>query len=456
MAEVSLEQAPRKARDLYEKGYAAMERGNLDYAMDMFMAALDLEPGLLRARKFLRAAQIKKKGIGNRLTHVLSMLQGVGTYLGAMSSINKKPLEALKGAEKLLRIDPLNMNFVKLYEQAAVAADLPEAAVLTLEVAREHNPKDAVLVERLGHLYLSVNDTHEARGCFEDLIKLRPKDQKALKALKDSAALDTMKSGGWEGAGSYRDVMKDQKEAVLLEQEAKSVKAASGTEALIEDTLSKIAKEPENVKYRRALGELYVRADRFEEAIEVLQQALDASGGADPELDRAIINARLSQLENAVAELREAGDTAAADAKEAEKNAFVFQAAQDRVKKYPNDLLFKYDLGVLLYERDRLNEAIQLFQASQRNPQRRIRSLYYLALCFKSKEQYDIATQQLQSAASELPGMDQTKKEILYELGQLMEVMGKPDEAATYYKQIYAVDIGFKDVADKIEKGLSG
>ena len=35
--------------------------------------------------------------------------------------------------------------------------------------------------------------------------------------FKDAAAIDTMQSGGWEGAGTYRDVMKDEKEAALFE-----------------------------------------------------------------------------------------------------------------------------------------------------------------------------------------------------------------------------------------------
>jgi hypothetical protein len=49
-----------------------------------------------------------------------------------------------------------------------------------------------------------------------------------------------------------------------------------------------------------------------------------------------------------------------------------------------------------------INEAIQQLQRAQQNPQRRIRSFYYLALCFKQKNQFDIAAEQLEKAASEL------------------------------------------------------
>ena len=35
MEEVTLDQIPRKTRDLYEKAMAALERGNASYALDM-------------------------------------------------------------------------------------------------------------------------------------------------------------------------------------------------------------------------------------------------------------------------------------------------------------------------------------------------------------------------------------------------------------------------------------
>ena len=97
-------------------------------------------------------------------------------------------------------------------------------------------------------------------------------------------------------------------------------------------------------------------------------------------------------------------------------------------------------------------EAIQQFQQSHKNPQRRIRSLYYLALCFKAKSQFDIASQQLEKARSELQLMDDTKKDILYELGTVYEAMGDAAKAVDLFKEIYSVDIGYRDVDDKIEK----
>jgi tetratricopeptide (TPR) repeat protein len=456
MAELSLEEAPRKLRDMYEKGFAAMERGNLDYAIDTFSNILALEPRLLKVRRFLRAAQVKhfkdKKGGG--ATHILSSIAGIGGVLSVSSSLKKDPLKALKASEKLLQADPLNKTFINLHVQAAEAAELPEAAILMLEVAREFYPRDIEILQKLGKLYLDNNLASKGREIFEILLSLKPNDPKFIKAYKDASAIDTM-SKGWTDAGSYRDVMKDTAEATRLEQEAKSVKSTKDLDVLIADSLAKIEKEPQNINYRRGLADLYVRDNRFDEALGTLQAAQELSGGADPQIDRAISAARLKQYDFKIAALQAAGDEENATEVENEKHIFELADAEERVKRYPNDLQFRYDLGVLYYQHDQLNEAIQQFQLAQRNPQRRNRALYFMGLCFKEKQQYDIALEQLQKAASELQIMDATKKDILYELGTIAEAMGDKLKAAQYYKEIYSVDISYKDIAQKIEKSYS-
>ncbi len=458
MAEITLEEAPRKMRDMHEKGFAALERGNTQYAMDTFMNVLDLEPRLLKARHFLRAAQVKefKAKKGGPITHAISSITGIGGVLSANAALKKDPLKALKISEKLLRSDPLNKLFINVHVQAALAADMPEVALLMLEVAREFYPKDFVILNRLGQLYLDNNLTAKGREVYEILLSLKPNDPTVVKAFKDASALDTMNKGGWSDAGSYRDVMKDADEATRLEQEAKAVKTSKDVDSLIEDSLKKIQKEPDTIHYRRALADLYIRAERMDEALQTLEEAQKMSGGADPQIDRAISNVKLKKFDTEMAELKKAGDTAAVEAKEQERAAFELSDAAGRVKRYPNDLQFRYEWGVLLYENGNINEAIQQFQQSQRNPQKRTRSLYYMALCFKQKQQYDIALEQLEKALSEMPTMDTTKKDTLYELGLICEAMDDKQKAVKYYKEIYSVDIGYRDIAGKIEQGYSG
>lgn len=454
MAEVLMENAPRKAREHFEKGMASFERGNLDYAMDMFLLALELCPGLLKARKFMRAAAVKKakQQKSSALSRAFGTLGGSGTLLKVQSLLKKKPEEALREAETLLRKDPLNATFLTTASQAAIAADMPEVAILNLELLKEHYPKDAKSLQWLAELYQEVNRMHDARLLYEELVRLKPADPEMVRRLKDATALDTMQKGGWNEATSYRDVMKDSKQAVLLEQQSKAVKTDRDVDNLIVETRAKVEREPQNVNYKRALAELLAKAGEYDEALSVLALAQQATGGADPQIDRLISTIRLEQFDHAIRQFQEAGNAAAAEARQRERDEFVFKDAEERVRRYPNDLQFKYELGVLLFDRGQFNEAIQQFQRAQQNPQRRIRSFYYLARCFKAKEQYDIAAEQLEKAASELHLMDETKKDIFYELGTIYEAMGQLPKAAEFFKEIYAVDIGYRDVSAKIEK----
>jgi len=454
MSEVKPEEVSRKVRDLYERGVGAYERNNLDYAVEILTTCLEFEPRLLAARRYLRAAEIKRlqDKAGNRVFHLVQTVLGLPLYLVGLLKLKKKPLEALQVAEKLMRRDPFNRTFIRLLGAAAEAADLPEVAVQTLEVAREYHPRDLQLLDWLGDLYMKTNQARRARDCYEKIVQMRPSDPTALKKLKDATALDTMQKGGWEAATSYREVIRDEKEAIRREKESKAVKTEQDLADLIAATREELKRYPGDVARHRRLADLLQRADRLEEALQVLEKCRELSGGRDPEIDQAITDIRVRLFDREIKQLREKGDTAAAEAREKEKQDFILQAAREKVERYPHDLQYRYELGVLLYERGLLNEAIQQFQQAQRHPQRRLKSLYYLALCFKAKKQYDIAMEQLEKAAAEIPTMDGLKKDILYEMGEIAEAMGDREKAARCFKEIYAVDIAYRDVADKIDR----
>jgi hypothetical protein len=47
--------------------------------------------------------------------------------------------------------------------------------------------------------------------------------------------------------------------------------------------------------------------------------------------------------------------------------------------------------------------------------------------------------------------MDATKTEIVYNLGIVYDKMGEREKSLNCMKQIYEVDYGYKDVADRVE-----
>ncbi len=460
MAEVTLEQVSQTAKDLFNRGFVAMERGNLDYAMDMFTACIGEEPNFHRARKFLRAAEIKafKNRGGNRFTHVITTITGLSSVLTATALLNSgKPAQAMAAIEKVLRKDPLNLSHLKILCKAAEMMDEPDIAIQALAMAREHYPRNPEVLGRLGNLYMKTDQPRLGRECFELLCEIKPNDAEALKSLKDAMALDSMSKDGWAEAAktgaSFQAMIKDKKEASILEKEAKAVKTQNDIEALIEENKTRIQREPGNINYRRALASLYASNRMFEAAAATLRDAQAVAGGRDPQIDQALSSIQLQSFDEEIKRLRAGNMTAAAESKEKERSDFLFRDTEERAGRYPNDLQVKYEYGVLLYQQGKINEAIQQFQAAQRNAQRRVSSLYYIGLCFKAKQQYDMALEQFDKAQSEIPVMDDQKKAALYELGRTLELMNRPAEALDNYKRIYQVDIGYRDVADKVEHG---
>jgi tetratricopeptide (TPR) repeat protein len=458
--ETTVDQAPKPVQDMFNRGLGALERGNLDYAIDMFINCVDAEPTLVDVRKYLRAAEMKQyrqKKVSS-VAHAMATAKSAGDILKANMALKKgQPEEALKISEKLLRRDLMNPQFIKLFCDSADALGLPDIGIQLLTMAKDFFPDDAALLTRLGALHEAKGMLSEARECYELVCSLRPNDGEALRRLKNAMAVESMTKDGWEeaaetGEGGYRSIMKDKDEAAKLEAESKAVRSSTDTESLIAETLVKIEEDPKNINFYRSLANLYATAKQYENAINALETAQEVRGGADPEIDNTLSNIKLQWYDYDIRQLEKAGDEAGAQAKAQERAEFEFSDIQDRVQRYPNDLQLRFNYAIALYENEMLNEAIQQFQFSQKNPQRRVLSMYYIGVCMKIKGQYDMATDQLEKAASEIHIMDGTKMDIFYELGLVYEAQNDPAKAREYYKEIYQVDISYKDVADRIEQ----
>lgn len=457
MEELTLESLPKSARDFFNRGFTALERGNTDYAIEMLSACVAESPRFVRAWKFLRAAEVKRarKKTSSTLTQLIDTVVRMPTLLSAMGLLKSGKAEAaMMMAERLLRDDPENSKYGMLFARAAAKANLPDVAIMTLEITRDGNPDNISVLSWLGSFYQKSGRMRSARECFEHLCEISPNDPSALKQLKDAMALDSMSSDGWEksveSGGSFREMLKDGDEAALLEQGAKSAKSDTGTDALIADMKQKMESEPQNINYRRGLANLYLQKREFQTAIAILEEAVKLNPG-DPELERSVTSARLRYFESQIEALRNAGDEAGAADMEQQSLQYRFDDLQSKVERYPNDLQLRYEWGVMLYENEYINEAIQQLQLAQRSAKNRVLSLYYLGLCFRSKKQYDVACRQLEAALKELPVLDANKKKVLYELGEIADLMEDPKKAAEFFMQIYQADISYRDVAERIE-----
>jgi tetratricopeptide (TPR) repeat protein len=134
----------------------------------------------------------------------------------------------------------------------------------------------------------------------------------------------------------------------------------------------------------------------------------------------------------------------------AESSADVLAAARLFVERYPGDLDGRFRLAELLLAAGEIEPAIAQYQQAQRSPKLRVRALLGLARGFRARQLFDLAIGQLAAAKAGLPVMDDLKKEIVYELGECLAQQRQPEAAIAQFKEIYTEDIGFRDVAAKI------
>ena len=443
----------QKAQNFTNRGRQALESGRYELAVDMLMEAVSAAPDVLETRKLLRAAQIAnfrrngKSGFGAKLGYMMDRQK-------IMSLVKKgEGAAAMAEAEKLLCKNPLDPDNIEAAVKAAEAAGKTDHAAISIEAAYECSNKDPALLERVATYYQMAKNWDKARDAYQKLAEIKPGDQRVMQLLKNTEAQATM-NAGWEQTagkkGGFQALIANKEQTKKLDQANKAVITGDDAEALIQEKIAQIEKEPKNMNFRRALARLYVQNKRFAEAVECLQAALEVSGSMDPELDRMLSQTYVQYYDQQIEEYRAAGDEEAAANLESEKNQFVFDDLAARVERYPNDLHLRYELGLQYYTYEYYDEALEHLQLAQRSPKDRLWALYYLAMCFLMKGQTDMAVMQLETARDAIPTMDDLKKKVVYQLGRCAEDAGDLEKAYQYYKDVYSTDVGFEDLSERM------
>jgi tetratricopeptide (TPR) repeat protein len=462
MPEKSLNEIPHDLRRLYTKAGEAAQRENPDYAITLFCQVLEKEPGFFDCRRALRIEQAKK-GVGKSTGFFKRFVSDAGSspqIAKAKMVLHKNPGEAMAIAEQVLNGDPNNSMAHRVIVDAAQAMDFPRTAVMSLEVMVRNSPKDKALVVEFADLAAQTGgeSAAAAESALDELSRASGFDPDLAQAQKNLSARKTMDEGGYTalagGEGSYRDILKNKEEAVTLEQANRVQKTEDTTARLIKEYEERLAAEPDNTKMMRSLAELYTEKKEFDRALELYTRLKDSSNaGADSALDRAMAETTVRKMDHELAQVNPfAPDHADQVARiQAQKAEFKLVECKQRVEKYPTDLGIRFELGQLYFETGKIAEALGEFQKAQQNPHKRIPAMSYLAQCFAKRGMNDSAVRTLQNAIKEKPGFDDEKKDLIYNLGCVLEKMGKKSEAIEQFLQIYETDIGYRDVAAKVD-----
>jgi tetratricopeptide (TPR) repeat protein len=459
MPEITEKELPPNLKPLWLKALSAVQTSNHTYGVSLLQGVLKESPGFLEGRKLLRKCEIQLAG-GVKKKGGLFGLQTGNMKLAGQAK--KDPAGTLPLIEKELEKDPYNDSANDLLFDTAVKLELFETAAFALETVRKGSPENAKLLHKLAEFYISREQPLLASEVYNDIIKHHPADGAAIKGSKDCSARASMQKQKWDENADMRSLMKNAAEFEELEKASRTGLTREQIEERRDKVIEKYNADPNNLAVVKDLANLYEQLEDWANSHTFYAWAHSLSNGdvalatkATNMKDRAQ-EAEMKNLEAAAAaDPTNAELQAALDARKADRIAEQVVEAQKRVDQNPTDPQLRFELGTALYNSGDHSAAIPHLQQATRNPHIRTKVLLLLARTFRAKGMFDLAIKQLADALADLVAMDNTKKEVLYEKGLIHTEMGGKEAALDCFKQIYEVDYGYRDVAQRVESSYS-
>jgi len=455
--EFTLKELDPRLQKYIDQADKAVEK-NPQNAIDLCSGILAQNPGALEARKVLRKAQKKLVPAQKGMTKFLSGLTNTPFAMKAGSQIKTDPKAVLESAEKLISVNPGNVQALRLSGQAAEAMGLWGTAALAYENIYDQKPEDIDNLLAFGNALIHSGQPKEAIKWGERILELQPGNGDAQALLRQASVAITMDKGKWDEASDFRSKLADANKAAELEQQARLANDPETLGKLIAKLAEQIGREPENINLYRDIIGYNRQLQRYEDALEWIRKARQQPlGRSDTTLEKlesdmtiAMMKAKLELLETAV----QTDPSRKAELEALRKSDLEFRVSQAKmlVEKYPNDYGYRYDYGTLLYDTGQMDLAIRELQQARRNPKVSHKAMLYLGRSYRAKKIYDLAIEVLGAARTEMPVMNDLKKEIIYELAQCYRGNGNIDKAVEEYKNIYANDIDYKDVSKIINE----
>lgn len=219
MPDLTLQAVDARQQKLMENAGRAFEQGNLDYVLTATAQVLAAVPACLPVRRLQRAAQKKRfSKSGGWMGKALSGLTALPFSLGGN---RRAPAETLAQAEKILARDPYSISGLQLLAEAAQAQDWPETAAFALEAIREIETANRANLLALGEAWLAANNPAAALQVADEMLRTNPVDGDAQNLMRKASIARTTRQGRWEGAGNYREKLKDEGQSAALEKAAR-------------------------------------------------------------------------------------------------------------------------------------------------------------------------------------------------------------------------------------------
>jgi tetratricopeptide (TPR) repeat protein len=453
-----------------DRAREAVTRGNDEYAVQLYQDLLALAPDNLQARKELLEAVVRKyrklgvPSAGKATAYTKGLMPFIKAHVLGMMG---KHLQAMIECEKFLAFEPSDRGVRKVLAKSARSAGYRDTAIWVCEWLADTNKKDAEVLYALGELYEEKGDIDAAIEWFERYRGARPTDRRTDGHLRNLDAQRTMVKSGWGEAGdkgAFKKFVRDAEKAQDLVDETRMVRTLEDWQRSVDRVKRDLAEDPNGKKLMVQLGDTYRDGAEYKGYREVYPTAREwyEKARTIDKADYTIVERledlqirefdyQIAELKQQVSEKSDPGKRASIQQLEKQRGEYGLRVFIERVKNRPTDTSLRYELAQLFFRYNQIDHAMQQYQHAVRDPKLRRVSLNRLGQCLMRKGINDMAIARFEEAMQGVVVLGPEEKDILYNLGTAAEAAGLPEKAEGAFRRIYEADIGFKDVAQKIE-----
>ncbi len=431
-----------------QKAEEALKRRNYDFAIELFRQLIDLDPDQGDARSGLRRAlhgrHSQKKG-GKFLRAVSGALP-----LSKARTFFKlgKHGACARALEDYLATNPVDEEANLMLGMSLEEGGHFRSARAVYEFVAEIAPKNAEGLKRAGSMMHRTGDHVRALDYYERALQADPRDQEALKARKNLAAETALTQTGTDVKHS-RELIKNKDQVRDVERSQKMHVSKEELEKELERLEARYVDNPKDADLLISLSEVHERLKDPGAALEYAQRALSYRKGSF-ELVIKVGELQSKRIKKEIARADKEGRTEDATKYEEELVHHEVTDLRKRVDIRPGDAGLRLSLAKKLIRSDDIDDALSELQRCSDEPRVRNEALFFLGKCFHKKGILDLARKEYESALQTTDQKSDRAKEILYGLGNIAESQGDSEQARSFYIRIYAIDIGYRDVADKM------
>jgi len=449
----------KKAQAFFDKAKSVGDAGQFEFAIEMLLQGLNIDPENKDAHQSLREISLKRKASGGKKLGMFDAMR--------LKKQGKDDKENLINSEKLLAFDPGNTDNMVGMLKAAHNAGYWDTVMWIGDILLKAN--DSLGEKADFNKYITLRDTYKALKQWQEAVtacqraaSMKPDDMDLQTELKHLGAQLTMVQGKYGRGGSFRDSMRDRDKQEALMEADKDIRSADALTRVIAEAEAEWKAEPNEpgklTKYVDALRKTE-DPDFENKAIELCEDAYKRSGQFRwRKMAGEVKLGQLARMERQmIVQLR-------ANPTDEDLKTQIKQFHHDRLEEelkeytlwaenYPTESQFRFAMAKRMFELKQYDEAIPVFQNARQDPKHRTEATTLLGRAFLEAGYIDEAIDTLRESIEsyQLRG-DEKSIEMYYYYARALEQKGDTATAIKAYSQVAQWNFNYRDVQTRIKR----